>query len=248
MSSVSAEALHPALWRGSQLGRNPRHCVATGHAALSAVLPGGGWPLGALTELLAARPGIGELRLLQPALARLDSTRRIVLLRPPCVPHAAAWAAGPLPAERLLWLRPERDGDALWAAEQVLKNGSCGALLYWQPQLRAASLRRLHLAAQAHDMLFFLFRHDAAAHESSPAPLRLQLQPAGNDLRIEVVKRRGPRYESSILVPLLPRLGRRAPAAPQPSLPDPLHAPLDQRPSDAAQPRRPAPAQPLATR
>jgi protein ImuA len=32
--------------------------VATGHAALDAQLPGGGWPVGAMTELLQApRPG-----------------------------------------------------------------------------------------------------------------------------------------------------------------------------------------------
>jgi protein ImuA len=43
--------------------------VDTGYASLSAELPSGGWPLGALIELLPAHSGIGELRLLQPALA-----------------------------------------------------------------------------------------------------------------------------------------------------------------------------------
>lgn len=66
-------ALHPALWRASQLGR-PGHEIAwaTGFAALDAVLPGGGWPAGALTELLLPHPGVGEWRLLAPVLAAVQ--------------------------------------------------------------------------------------------------------------------------------------------------------------------------------
>ena len=42
----------------------------TGHARLDARLPGKGWPLGAMTELISRnRPGLGEFRLLFPALA-----------------------------------------------------------------------------------------------------------------------------------------------------------------------------------
>ena len=44
-------------------------------AALDAVLPGRGWPQGALTEILLAREGIGEIRLTLPALARLQAQR-----------------------------------------------------------------------------------------------------------------------------------------------------------------------------
>jgi protein ImuA len=65
-------------------------CVDTGHAALSTQLPGGGWPTGALVDLLLQQPGIGELRLLRPALAAV-AARRIVLLQPPHPPQALAW-------------------------------------------------------------------------------------------------------------------------------------------------------------
>jgi len=34
--------------------------VSTGAATLDALLPGGGWPLGCLVELLHDNPGIGE--------------------------------------------------------------------------------------------------------------------------------------------------------------------------------------------
>ncbi len=62
-------ALHPGLWRASQIGGAPGRVTASGFDTLDAELPGGGWPHGVLTELLLARPGVGELRLLAPALA-----------------------------------------------------------------------------------------------------------------------------------------------------------------------------------
>jgi protein ImuA len=68
---ANPEDLHPSLWRASQPARADTHCVDTGHPALSAQLPGGGWPAGTLTELLQQQHGIGELRLLGPTLARV---------------------------------------------------------------------------------------------------------------------------------------------------------------------------------
>ncbi|MDI7065596.1 hypothetical protein QMO17_30595, partial [Klebsiella pneumoniae] len=61
------EDIHPALWRASQLAAGFDRVVSCGHTVLGAELPGGGWPAGALTELLTPQPGCGELRLLQPA-------------------------------------------------------------------------------------------------------------------------------------------------------------------------------------
>jgi len=65
----SPEAIHPSLWRASQLARGRGRVVDTGYPALSAELPGGGWPVGALVDLLVQQPGVGELRLLRPALS-----------------------------------------------------------------------------------------------------------------------------------------------------------------------------------
>lgn len=237
----SPERLHPSLWRGSQLARAGQRCLPTGHAALSTELPGGGWPLGTLIDLLATQPGIGEIRLLQPALRALPPQRRIVLLQPPHAPQIASWVSLGLAPSQLLWLKPERTADALWAAEQVLKSGSCSALLFWQPQIRPESLRRLHLAAQSGDTLFFMFRPAKAAQESSPSPLRLLLEPAGDDLRLHIVKRRGPSHNQAIVV----SLAAPAPGSGEPHLPisiEPSDAIVDQRTSDTNQPGRAVPA------
>jgi protein ImuA len=168
---------------------------------LSNLLPGGGWPTGALVDLLVQQPGIGEVRFLAPALAKASS-RKVALLQPPHSPQAIALAAMGVPPASVLWLRADRTADALWAAEQVLRSGSCGALLFWQSQIRSDSLRRLHLASQAGETLFFMMRPIAAAQDPSPAPLRLGLRPKAGGLEIEFVKRQGPRRDEPLFLPM----------------------------------------------
>lgn len=223
-SILAPEDLHPSLWRASQLAHGTTRCIETGHPTLSAQLPGGGWPSGTLIDLLPQQCGIGELRLLRPALLKV-AQRRIVLLQPPHAPQALALAAMGLAPSQLLWIRSSRSTDALWAAEQVLRSGSCGALLFWQSHARGETLRRLHLAAQGGETLFFMLRPLAAAQDSSPAPLRLSLRPAVGGLEIGFIKRRGPQRDAPLFLPLTPSLLQR-------------HATLDRAPSAPAPARR----------
>jgi protein ImuA len=207
-SIAAPEALHPSLWLASQLAHSTTSCIDTGHPALSSQLPDGGWPTGTLIDLMLQQPGIGELRLLRPALVTA-ARRRIVLLQPPHPPQALALAALGLAPSQLIWIRTSRSSDALWAAEQVLRSGSCGALLFWQSHARGETLRRLHLAAQSAETLFFMLRPLAAAQDSSPAPLRLSLRPAAGGMDIEFVKRRGPQRDAPLFLPLTPSLLQR---------------------------------------
>ena len=84
MKPALAALLHnPLVWRGDQLARAD-DAVCSGFPELDRELPGGGWPKRALTELLHDAQGIGELRLLLPALGRLArSGETIVLVAPP---------------------------------------------------------------------------------------------------------------------------------------------------------------------
>ena len=207
-SHPSPEELHPSLWLASQLAHSSARCIETGHAALSSQLPGGGWPTGTLIDLLPQQCGIGELRLLRPALQKV-AKKRIVLLQPPHPPQALALAAMGLQPSQLVWIRSSRSTDALWAAEQVLRSGSCGALLFWQSHARGETLRRLHLAAQSAETLFFMLRPLASAQDSSPAPLRLTLRPAVGGLEIGFIKRRGPQRDAPLFLPLTPSLLQR---------------------------------------
>src|SRR5689334_4298485 len=73
--------LHPSLWRARSGGAAGQNAVLpSGFPALDAELPGGGWPVRTLTELLLPQPGVGEIRLLAPLLAPLARAGRSVLL------------------------------------------------------------------------------------------------------------------------------------------------------------------------
>ncbi len=174
--------------------------LATGFTALDRRLPGGGWPCGALTEILTSAEGGGELQLLLPALAQLSATgRRIVWLAPPHLPFAPALAAAGIDLRNVVVVRPPRRREVLWAAEQVLRARACHALLLWCREVRYAELRRLAVAVEASHALIALFRpHQQSAQAASPAALRLALTPAGNGLDVRILKCRGPRSEGSL--------------------------------------------------
>ena len=161
----------------------------TGHAQLDAVLPGGGWPEAALSELLLAHPGSGELQLLWPTLARLTRAReRVVLVAPPFIPFAPAWLQAGVDL-RWLVLVQASEKEALWAAEQCLRSGSCAAVLCWPERINDRGLRRLQLAAATGESLGFACRSLREADNPSPAALRLALDAWPRQVR--VLKSRG---------------------------------------------------------
>src|SRR5438132_140467 len=65
-----------------------------------------------------------------------------------------------------------------------------------------AELPRLAVAAEASRAVAFLYRPLAAAAESSPACLRLSLEPAGLELAVHLVKRRGAPLAAPLYLPL----------------------------------------------
>ena len=214
---VSPEAIHPSLWRGHQLGRHAEAGWPSGFALLDAQLPGGGWPRRVLTELLLMHPGVGEIRLLADSLVRVQHSGRLVMLfDPPAQLSAPALGQLGIDVAQLLVINTRTrvipGADSLWALEQALKSGHVGAVLAWLPlRLRAERLRRLQLAAQAHDGPAFVVREMDAQHRPTAAPLRLALRPGGGDvLQLRVLKRRGPPLESPLLIDLPPVLSALA--------------------------------------
>ncbi len=184
-------------------GDNSEACaLPSEHAALDASLPAGGWPLGALTELLGDATGIGELQLLIPVLTQLAHAGRcIAWVAPPYLPYAPALAQQGLLPERLLIIRTTRPQESLWATEQALRCPAMGAVLGWTAHIVDRSLRRLQLAAEAGGTLGILHRPAAAAEEPSPAALRLQLRAAADGLVLEVKKARGGRAGARLHLP-----------------------------------------------
>jgi hypothetical protein len=185
---------HP-VW----LGRAPQlaaPAVPTGFQVLDSELPGGGWPSGALTEILGSQEGIGELQLVLPALAALTwAGKRVVWLAPPHLPYAPGLAAAGINLSQLVVVRAPGRRDALWAAEQALRAGCCHALVGWFRRAGYDDLRRLAVAAEGSAAWIALFRPREAAAESSPACLRLALEyadaPDADALSLRILKRRG---------------------------------------------------------
>jgi protein ImuA len=153
-------------------------------------------------ELLLQQSGIGEMHLLRPALAALSQRRRVALVQPPHRPNAAACRFLDLACPNIFWVKAGSTADALWSTEQILRNGGCGAVLLWQRNVRSESLRRLNLAAQSADAVFWLLRPLSAAADASPAPLRIALRPAVGGISAHIIKRRGPHHDDPLFIPL----------------------------------------------
>lgn len=224
---AAPDAVHPALWRArSGMAAGALATVLpSGFAPLDAELPGGGWPQRVLTELLLPCPGVGEMRLLAPALARVtQGGRSLILFDPPAQVSAEALAQLGLPPAQCIVVRGrhgaravalrQRPGaaDLCWALEQALRSGQVGAVLAWLgPAAKSDVLRRLQLAAQAHEGPAFLLREVPVRQHPSLAPLRLVLGCSGPDeLSVHVIKRRGPAQAQPLHLALAPVLSARA--------------------------------------
>jgi hypothetical protein len=182
---VSLESLLDArrVWKGraTQADATTQAPEPTGHVQLDQALPAGGWPAAALSEILLPAPGSGELHLLWPTLARLTTqARRVVLVAPPFIPYPQAWEAAGVDLRWLTLVRAE-GSEALWAAEQCLRSGSCAAVVCWPASADDRALRRLQVAAEAGQALGYVIRDSQAAVNPSPAALRIaiSLQPSG---------------------------------------------------------------------
>jgi hypothetical protein len=215
-AAMEAVLRHPGIWRGDQCAPAAGETVPTGFAELDELLPGGGWPHGALTEILAEREGIGELHLLMPALVRLSRKSEsgwLAWVAPPHVPYAPALAAAGLGLKRLLVAQPPSADDAWWAAEQALRSGACDAVLAWLRTPDERRMRRLQLAAETGRAWGVLFRPACAAQERSPAALRLRLAPSANGLAVYILKRRGGPVGRPVPIDL-PQIGSAHPVHP----------------------------------
>lgn len=254
-SAITPAALPPHLaalmWRGDAMGHHQAAVVSSGHAALDEVLPDGGWPCHSLTEILQAQAGLGEWRLLMPALARLiGQGGSVLVIGAPRLPYLPALTREGVRADRVIRIDAEGPAERLWATEQALKAQCVTAVLSWLPQARPEQIRRLQACAAQHPGLFFAFRPVRTAQESSAAPLRLHLALGScpHPLEVQVLKRRGPLLSEPIVLSHWPQglaaLWHSAPATCKttPSVPS-ASAPSNVSPAAPLSPpgRRPAP-------
>jgi hypothetical protein len=191
MSAVAADLLSrvPGVWRG--LGHKRTDVESTGLPALDEALVGG-WPRGALSQLVSEAPGLG-FSLLTPVLARLTrAARPVALVAPPHIPYAPALRDAGVDLQRLVWIDPKDRVDALWATEQMLRAGLYGVVALWCPSLEPAIERRLQLAAETGRSIGIVAQHRPSEGQSVVA-VRLQLSTTPTALCVEVQRCRGAR-------------------------------------------------------
>jgi len=186
--------LGPKVWRATEQAQI--RTEPTGFDVLDRALPGGGWPLGAVSEVLHAQLGAGELSLALPLLARLTQAGRpVAFVAPPMLPYAPRLAAAGIQLSKLLVVDRTESGteqNALWSAEQLLR-AAAGAVLLWIEKADAHALRRLQLAAEESDSCVLLYRSERHAAESTPSALRLRIWRQNAAPQVEVLKCRGAR-------------------------------------------------------
>lgn len=200
-SSLDKILENPRVWRGRDQAQQQAG-LPTGFPELDRHLPGGGWPTDALTEILTGQYGIGELRLLMPALARLSVETPqpgisepgwIAWVAPPFQPYPPALRQCGIDLSRMLIVRPGDASEILWSAEQALSSGTCAAVLFWPEMLDDQASRRLQLAAEKGRSWAVAFRPLAARTQASAAALRLELHASGEGTRVHILKCRGGR-------------------------------------------------------
>jgi len=201
----------PDIWQASAANETTAS-TPTGFPELDQALQGDGWPLGAITELLASKFGIGEWELLLPTLVhRSQEARWTVLINPPYSPYGPALQSDGVNLSHLLILWPKTEADALWSAEQCLKSKACSSLLAWLPYPRAQqkNLRKLQLAAQHGHCWTILFRPIEANRQPSPAALRVTLNSEGQTLKLDITKQRGGWSGQQVVLTRNPLLTRK---------------------------------------
>lgn len=162
--------------------------------------------MGCLIEVLQPQPHQHAWRLVASGLAQCAQEQGgpMLLVNPPYEPFGPGLQGQGLRPGQMLCVRSDKSSARLWAAEQALRCADVCAVLAWLPQARAEELRRLHLCAQQHDKLLFVFRGVEARSHSSPARLRLLV--AGVDrMEVSILKRRGPPLLQALVLPAQPQ-------------------------------------------
>ncbi|MBN1379770.1 MAG: translesion DNA synthesis-associated protein ImuA [Gammaproteobacteria bacterium] len=185
----------PRLWRGNSTVGSVSQALPTGFYTLDQILPDGGWPLGAMVELLVPATGIGELRLAAPALRAVTCTGRYaVLIAPPYLPFAPALEHARIDLQYLLLIKTKHSQQALWAADKALRNPACGLLLLWVDATTPGHvLRRLQMAAREGNTVLLLYRPEMPGGygKSHWANIRLRLQSHSQGLALDLLKAPG---------------------------------------------------------
>ncbi len=198
-ASVESLQKQNLLWSANRTPAK-QELVSTGYAELDDRLQGG-YPTHGVVEISSA-VGIGELRLLMPYLKTQSEHRLCVLINPPEQINSHAFRQLEINHDNLIIITHQEPTSALWAAEQALKSGCCGAVLLWQQELEIHQAKRLQVASEQGQCLQFLLKQPQANALSLPISLCLQLTSDSHGVNVMITKRKGGFSRTSFTVPM----------------------------------------------
>ena len=203
------------LWKASKIDNEYGQTVSSGFDILDKELPGLGWPQSGVTEILYDHVGIGELKLMMPAISRLSRSqnRWVALVDPPHIPYAPALEHEGVDLTRLLIITKKTLKDYLWALEKSISSKSCRAVIAWPNQIKDAQVRRLQVASREGNCWTILLRSEKLASRTSPAELRVRLRSCpsaeNTNMRVKILKRHGSWQSPEFKITLLDKLHQR---------------------------------------
>lgn len=201
------------VWRGHSSAFIHRETISTGHSQLDGILQSEGWPLKSLIEAALPLGKRGSAQalvpsacwfLLGPSLRSLLASHEgyIALLNPPAQPFAQGLIQQGIPLNRLLIVNTQNKSDFVAAFTELTQTDYNQALIAWQPKqaLSYTELRKCQLACNNGQALNLLFRQHL--QQSSPSPLRIQVQLHAQHVYIQTVKQKGQFKQTEAYLPL----------------------------------------------
>jgi len=185
------------IWRGAK--RPKPQAVSTGQPALDQWLPHHGWPCGQLIAFRPSHIGSGEFSILLPFLAKQTQQELpVLLISPPLIPCPQTLLQAGIDLKHLVVVRSIN--KQLWATEQALKSGLCGAIVVWPSSrlLSTVAMRRLQLACERGDAPVFLIAYKKVSGLSWPCALDLRIEPGPRIFCLEPESTRAPHHYSSL--------------------------------------------------
>jgi cell division inhibitor SulA len=201
------------LWQNSPEALGESTCRTTGYAELDCVLPGAGWPTGAVTEIHMQRNDIGELQLILPVTANLtQSQRQVYLIAPPYLPNETALSDSGVKMSSLSILNDGNLEKQLDFFKLALLNSQCGAIVWWLDQnnekLDEKNIQYIHQVAKDRHISILLFRASRAA-PCEQSTLRLHITRQEGRTQIRVLKRQGGGFPEPVSLELYKNLLQR---------------------------------------
>ena len=154
---------------------------STGSEAIDGMLPRGGLRRDTITEWVAEAEGCGAaaLSLITAANILNVSVRSgpLVVVSGETGFYPPAAVALGVPADRIIWVRPERHADFVWAIDQALRCESVAAVwAHAGPHLDDRDARRFQLASEAGQTAGLLVRPAASRGKPSFAEVRFHVR------------------------------------------------------------------------